>query len=79
VGKGLHYKDERAINAFGSRVRELREKSGMSREEFANQSDIHFTQVARIERGETNVTISYIYRLAEALGVEPASLMRGGY
>jgi transcriptional regulator with XRE-family HTH domain len=76
VSKRAHYKDGNAIKAFGKRVRQIREQQGLTIEEFANRSELHATQVGRIERGETNVTISYIYLLAVALGIEPDVLLK---
>jgi transcriptional regulator with XRE-family HTH domain len=75
VSKSTHYRDENAIKAFGQKVRELRQQKGMSIEEFANTVGIHVTQLSRLERGETNVTISYIMLLAKELGVQPGLLL----
>ncbi|MBL7691812.1 MAG: helix-turn-helix transcriptional regulator [Flavipsychrobacter sp.] len=73
--KSTHYKDEEAIKAFGKKVRELRVGLGMTIEAFANSMDLHVTQLSRIERGETNPTLSYIFLLAEKLGVQPSELI----
>jgi transcriptional regulator with XRE-family HTH domain len=75
VQKSNHYRDEQAIRAFGKKVRELRASSGMTIEAFANSVDLHVTQLSRIERGETNPTLSYIFLLAEKLGVKPSELI----
>lgn len=75
MGKSEHYRDEEAIAAFGKKVRELRISKGLTIEEFANSIDLHTTQLGRIERGETNVTISYIAFLADALGVKASELL----
>ena len=74
MSKSLHYRDDDAIKAFGKRVRELREKKGLTIEEFANSSEIHVTQVSRIERGESNVSLSYITLLASKLNVQVKDL-----
>lgn len=76
VSKSAHYKDEPAIKAFGSKVRQLRMKKGLTLEEFANSVDLHATQLGRIERGETNVTISYITLLAKVLKVSASDLLQ---
>lgn len=73
--KGSHYRDKDAIRNFGKKVRELRIKKGMTIEEFANSVDLHVTQVGRIERGETNSTISSIFLIAKKLGVTPSDLV----
>jgi transcriptional regulator with XRE-family HTH domain len=75
VGKSSHYRDENAIKEFGKKVRELRIKKGLTIEEFANDADLHVNQVARIERGETNPTISSIFLIAQKLGVHPIKLI----
>lgn len=75
MGKINHYRDEQAIVAFGKRVRALRMEKNMTIEEFANSVDLHVTQLSRIERGETNVTISYIFRLADLFGLSASQLI----
>lgn len=75
VRKTSHYRDERAIRAFGKKVRQLRIDKGMTIEAFANSVDLHVTQVSRIERGETNPTLSYVFLLAEKLRVTPTELI----
>jgi transcriptional regulator with XRE-family HTH domain len=76
VGKSSHYRDENAIKEFGKKVRELRTLKGMTIEEFANSVDLHVTQLSRIERGETNPTLSYVYLLADKLSVKPSDLIK---
>ncbi len=75
VSKSNHYRDEFVIKEFGRRVRELRQQKGMTIEQFANTVDIHVTQLARIERGENNPTISYVFLIAEKLGVRASDLL----
>jgi transcriptional regulator with XRE-family HTH domain len=75
MGKINHYRDEDAITGFGKKVRTLRMERNMTIEEFANSVDLHVTQLSRIERGETNVTISYIFRLAEIFNVRASELL----
>lgn len=60
---------------FGERVRALRMKKGISQEELAERCGVHRTYMGRIERGETNITLSNIHKIARGLGVSPASLM----
>lgn len=75
MAKSNHYRDEQAIISFGQKVRELRQHKNMTIEQFANSVDIHVTQLSRIERGESNPTISYIFLIAEKLGVKPSELL----
>jgi len=75
VAKINHYRDEKAIVGFGQKVRELCQQKDMTIEQFANSIDIHVTQLGRIERGENNPTISYIFLIAEKLGVKAVELL----
>ncbi|WP_035812702.1 helix-turn-helix domain-containing protein [Jiangella gansuensis] len=61
--------------AFGRRVRELRKELGLSQEELADRADLHRTYVGSIERGERNVALINIHRLARALHVSPRDLL----
>ncbi|WP_200911861.1 helix-turn-helix domain-containing protein [Pedobacter sp. Hv1] len=63
----IKIKNDKAIKAFGQRVRDLRNSLLLSQEQLANSADIPLSQVGRIERGEVNVTISTIYALSKAL------------
>lgn len=55
--------------AFGDRVRAVRTSRGLSQEGLADKADLHRTYVGSVERGERNVSLDNIYRLADALGV----------
>lgn len=68
--------DERAaLSSFGRRVRELRKELGLSQEDLAERADLHRTYVGSIERGERNVALINIHRLAKALKVAPRDLL----
>ena len=47
----------------------------MSIEYLANSSDMDYSQLARMELGQVNFSISYLFRVAEALGVTPKDLL----
>lgn len=55
--------------AFGSAVRQLREKSGISQETLAERADLDRTYVSGVERGVRNPTLRIIEKLAGALDV----------
>jgi transcriptional regulator with XRE-family HTH domain len=55
--------------AFGEHLRRVRLEKGYGMREFALVADIEYSQLSKIERGVTNPTISTVYSLAEALGI----------
>ena len=63
------------LTAFGSAVRALRLERGWSQEEFADRVGLHRTYVGDVERGERNIGLLNISRIAAALGVSLAALM----
>jgi transcriptional regulator with XRE-family HTH domain len=63
------------LRRFGASVRDYRRKAGLSQEKLAALAGLDRTYVGGIERGERNVAVINIVRLARALGVRPAVLM----
>ena len=62
---------------FGETVRRFRENEGISQEALAERCGLHRTYIGSIERGERNVSLANIVRVAHALGLEPGSLLEG--
>ena len=63
--------------ALGEQVKRRRLAKGLSQEGLAEATGLHRTYVGGIERGERNVALLNICRLAFALGCLPADLMEG--
>jgi transcriptional regulator with XRE-family HTH domain len=59
---------------FGARVRRLRNERGLSQEAFADLCGLHRTYIGSVERGEQNLSLVNIGRLAATLGVSLAEL-----
>ena len=64
----------RVRRLFGKRVRELRKKSGFSQEQLADKDGLHRTYIGAIERGEQNISVDNIDRIAKALKVSIPTL-----
>lgn len=63
---------------FGANIRALRKAKGLSQEAFAETCGLHRTYVGSIERGERNVTIDVMARIAATLKVDLPKLLSGG-
>ena len=63
---------------LGRNVQRIRKKHDWSQEELAFESGLHRTYISGIERGARNPTVLVLERLAEALSVTPARLLKSG-
>lgn len=60
---------------LGENLRALRRERGLSQEDFADVLGVHRTYMGGVERGERNLTLKSVERIADRLGVDPASLL----
>lgn len=60
---------------LGQKIKEIRIKEGYSQEELASLSKLHRTYISDIERGERNVSVENIEKIAKALKIEPNELL----
>lgn len=59
---------------FGDKVKQLRLANGLSQEGLANEAGLDRTYIPGIEKGERNVSITVIEKLAIALKVDISEL-----
>lgn len=64
-----------ARQRFTRRLRQIRAFRGYSQEHLAELCGLHRTYVSSVERGERNITIDNMERLAQALGVDIVDLL----
>lgn len=62
--------------AFGSATRRLRLEKGFSQEEFADQCGLDRTYIGGVERGERNIGLVNVYRIAGALKLDVSVLFQ---
>lgn len=60
---------------FALRLRTLRQAQGISQEALADLCGLHRTYIGSVERGERNISIDNIARIAESLGVPASKLL----
>lgn len=56
-------------NKFGELIKQIRKEKGISQEELGFRSNVHRTYIGMIERGEKNITLENIEKIAKGLGV----------
>ena len=62
---------------IGERLRQLREERALRQEDLAELAGVGKNTVNRLERNHTEPHMTTIRKLADALGVDPAELVRG--
>lgn len=63
------------LKKFGERIKDLRKELKISQEELAFKAELHRTYISSIERGEQNISLRNIEKLAKALKVEMRDLV----
>lgn len=68
----MNYDLQRAVGRY---LRQYRHDRGLSQEAFADLVGVHRTYMGGLERGERNLTLRSVERIAEAIGVDPLNVL----
>lgn len=71
-----HRDDEGYLGRIGSAIRSRRKELGISQEALADAAGLDRAHMGKIERGERNVTVLNLIRIAAALNDQPSDLLR---
>jgi transcriptional regulator with XRE-family HTH domain len=63
---------------FANNLRKIRLEKGLSQEALADLAGLHRTYIGSVERGERNISIDNIERIAEALNCHVTDLLKRG-
>jgi len=66
---------EKAQKRLGTAIRDNRKELGYSQEAFASYCGVHRTYMGAVERGERNISLMNIIRIADALNIKPSELL----
>lgn len=69
------YVDEKLLREVGANLRKARKAKGISIESLANQSDLDYSQIRRMEVGKVNYSLSQLYRVAYFLKIDPKQIL----
>jgi len=69
------YRDQDYLKKLGKHIKSIREARGWSQEYFSNVCEIEIRQLGRIERAETNSSISILKKIADKLNVAVSQLL----
>lgn len=62
--------------AVGRNLRAYRQERGLSQEAFADLVGVHRTYMGGLERGERNLTLKSVEKIAARVGMNPLSLLQ---
>ena len=66
---------EKLAKALGERIRAQRKACRVSQDALALACNIDRSYIGRIERGEVNIPVEKLYRIASELACDPSCLM----
>lgn len=62
-------RDGKILKKFGKHLAKCRKEKGLSLRKLADNSDVDFSQIHRIEKGITNPSLTMLLALSEGLGI----------
>jgi transcriptional regulator with XRE-family HTH domain len=63
-------------DVFATNLRRLRHEKGLSQDDLAYEAEVSRSYLSQLEKGAFYASLKIVGRLAEALGVEPAELLK---
>lgn len=67
--------EQKVLKKIGAKIRRFRNETQLSQEEFARKCGLDRTYISDVERGERNVSVLNLFKIAKSLKVSPSSLL----
>lgn len=68
--------EKETLLKVGKAIRKIRKEQGIAQEELAYRADVARAYMGKVERGESNVTVLFLLRIADTLNVPLSRLFR---
>ena len=69
--------EQKVLRRLGNRVCQLRKEAKLSQERLAELAEVHRTYISSIERGQQNISLTILIRLATTFDVSLEKLFTG--
>lgn len=71
--------DKKYLNILGANIKRLREAKGLSLRQLSYACNIDNSKIAKIEKGQINITFTTLLQLANALEMHPSELLNTNF
>jgi transcriptional regulator with XRE-family HTH domain len=68
--------DKKYLQKLGENIKRLREAKGLSLRQLSYTCNVDNSKIAKIEKGQINITFTTLMQLANALEVHPSELLK---
>ena len=75
INKKVYFKDQDVLKQIGNKIREIRRSKQIYIETLADTCELDYSKINRMELGKVNFGISFLFRIANALEVNPKDLL----
>ncbi len=75
----MKQKDALRLERFGSHLKKMRIKKGMSIRELSSRCDVDYAKISKLENNKANLTLTTLLELAEGLDIHPKELLNIGW
>ena len=75
MNKNYSSADRDLLAKIGEKIRKYRSQKGYSQESFAFECDLDRTYYSSVERGERNISVLNLYKIAKTLGIKVGKIL----